>query len=86
MNFNTNGECGAPVTGNDLNFGSVSGNVTQANEATLRGWGVRQSDWQWGINAATGGDPARIGGCRLQPAMVQGGQGHRQHGSRRRGL
>ena len=37
------------MTGDALNFGAVSGNVTQVNQATLRGWGVRQSDWQWGI-------------------------------------
>jgi hypothetical protein len=48
MNFELNGEC-AQLTGNDRNFGAVSGNVTQVNPATLRGWNVRQSDWQWGI-------------------------------------
>ena len=48
MNFAANGECAA-LTGDAQNFGAVSGNVTQVNQATLRGWGVRQSDWQWGI-------------------------------------
>jgi hypothetical protein len=48
MNFAQNGECAA-LTGDALNFGAVSGNVTQVNPETLRGWGVRQSDWQWGI-------------------------------------
>ena len=48
LNFAANGECPA-LTGDGVNFGSVSGNVTQVNQATLRGWGVRQSDWQWGI-------------------------------------
>ncbi|HLG55107.1 MAG TPA: TonB-dependent receptor [Vicinamibacterales bacterium] len=48
MNFAQNGECAA-LTGDALNFGSVSSNLTQVNQATLRGWGVRQSDWQWGI-------------------------------------
>ncbi|HEU4687256.1 MAG TPA: hypothetical protein VFS23_02790, partial [Vicinamibacterales bacterium] len=48
MNFAANGECAA-LTGDALNFGSASGNVTQVNQATLRGWGVRQNDWQWGI-------------------------------------
>src|SRR4030095_4266900 len=48
MNFAANGECPA-LTGDALNFGAVSGNVTQVNQATLRGWGVRPSDWQWGI-------------------------------------
>jgi hypothetical protein len=48
MNFAANGECAA-LTGDALNFGAVSGNVTQVNPATLTGWGVRQSDWQWGV-------------------------------------
>jgi hypothetical protein len=48
LNFAANGEC--PVaTGDTVNFGSVSGNITQVNQETLRGWNVRQSDWQWGI-------------------------------------
>jgi len=48
MNFDANGECLA-MTGNDRNFGGVSGTVTQVNQETLHGWGVRQSDWQWGV-------------------------------------
>ncbi len=48
MNFDANGECLA-MTGNDRNFGGVSETITQVNQATLRGWGVRQSDWQWGV-------------------------------------
>ena len=48
MNFAQNGEC-LGVTGDSLNFGTVTGNVTQVNQDTLKGWGVRQSDWQWGI-------------------------------------
>ena len=48
MNFAQNGECAA-LTGDALNFGGVSGNLTQVNQETLRGWGVRQHDWQWGI-------------------------------------
>jgi hypothetical protein len=48
LNFAANGECPA-ATGDALNFGAVSGNVTQVNQATLRGWNVRQSDWQWGV-------------------------------------
>ena len=48
LNFAANGECAA-LTGDAVNFGAVSGNVTQVNPATLRGWNVRQSDWQWGI-------------------------------------
>jgi hypothetical protein len=48
LNFAANGECPA-LTGNDVNFGGVSGNVTQVNQETLHGWNVRQSDWQWGV-------------------------------------
>jgi hypothetical protein len=48
LNFDANAECLA-VVGNNRNFGAVSGNVTQVNQATLRGWNVRQSDWQWGV-------------------------------------
>jgi hypothetical protein len=48
LNFAQNNEC-APLSGNDLNFGAVSGALTQVNQATLRGWGIRQNDWQWGI-------------------------------------
>jgi hypothetical protein len=48
MNFAANGECAA-LTGDALNFGGVSTNLTQVNQATLRGTGVRQRDWQWGI-------------------------------------
>ncbi|HTM02483.1 MAG TPA: TonB-dependent receptor [Vicinamibacterales bacterium] len=43
-----NGECAA-LTGNDLNFGATSGNITQVNQDTLRGWGARDYDWQWSI-------------------------------------
>ena len=48
MNFAQNNECQA-VTGDSLNFGTVSGNITQVNQDTLHGWNVRQSDWQWGV-------------------------------------
>jgi hypothetical protein len=48
MNFDANGECLA-MTGNDRNFGGVSGTSTQVNQATLRGWNIRQSDWQWSV-------------------------------------
>jgi hypothetical protein len=43
-----NGECAA-LTGNNLNFGGTSGNITQVNQDTLKGWGVRDYDWQWSI-------------------------------------
>jgi Carboxypeptidase regulatory-like domain len=48
LNFAANGECPA-ATGDTLNFGQASGNITQVNQDTLHGWGVRQNDWQWGI-------------------------------------
>ena len=43
-----NGECAA-LTANNLNFGSTSNNLTQVNQDTLKGWGVREYDWQWSI-------------------------------------
>jgi hypothetical protein len=43
-----NGECAA-LTGNNLNFGGLSGIVDQVNQDTLRGWGARDHDWQWSI-------------------------------------
>jgi hypothetical protein len=39
----------AALTGNNLNFGNANPNVTQVNQDTLRGWGVRENDWQWGL-------------------------------------
>jgi hypothetical protein len=46
--FTANGECAA-LTGNNLNFGGVSGLLTQVNPDTLKGWGARDYDWQWSI-------------------------------------
>jgi hypothetical protein len=43
-----NGEC-ATLTGNSLNFGGLSGVITQVNQDTLTGWGARDYDWQWSI-------------------------------------
>jgi hypothetical protein len=43
-----NGECAA-LTGNNLNFGGLSGNITQVNQDTLTGWGARDHDWQWSL-------------------------------------
>src|SRR5690606_17409156 len=48
LDFSAHGECVA-LTGNNLNFGNVGSGLTQVNPATLRGWGVRENDWQWGI-------------------------------------
>src|SRR5688572_4315957 len=39
----------AALTGNNLNFGGASGNITQVNPDTLHGMGVRGNDWQWGV-------------------------------------
>jgi hypothetical protein len=44
------GDTCAALTGNNLNFGNVSTGLAQVNPATLKGWGVRENDWQWGIN------------------------------------
>jgi hypothetical protein len=37
------------LTGNDLNFNGTSASLTQVNPDTLKGWGVRENDWQWGL-------------------------------------
>ena len=41
--------CGA-LSGDDLNFGREGTSFAQVDPKLLGGWGVRQSDWQWGIN------------------------------------
>ncbi len=41
--------CGS-LGGNDLNFGSANPNSTIVNPAILEGWGVRPSDWQFGVS------------------------------------
>jgi hypothetical protein len=43
-----NDECLA-LTGNSLNFGGTSAQLTQVNPDTLHGSGVRENDWQWGL-------------------------------------
>ena len=48
LTLSANGECPG-LTGDALNFGSTGGNLTQVNPETLRGWGVRENDWQWGL-------------------------------------
>jgi hypothetical protein len=37
------------LTGNNLNFNGTSTSLTQVNPDTLKGWGVRENDWQWGL-------------------------------------
>jgi hypothetical protein len=39
----------AALTGENLNFGRSGGNLTRVNPDTLRGWGVRENDWQYGV-------------------------------------
>jgi hypothetical protein len=39
----------AALGGDNLNFGKTGGNLDQINQDTLRGWGVRENDWQWGV-------------------------------------
>ncbi len=85
MNFAANGECPA-ATGDTLNFGQASGNITQVNQETLHGWGVRQNDWQWGLTLQHEVIPAPVGGGLIQPPVVQRAQGDRQHPARSRGL
>jgi hypothetical protein len=41
--------CGA-LTGDDLNFGQSGQNLARVDSNLLSGWGVRENDWQWGIN------------------------------------
>jgi hypothetical protein len=41
--------CGA-LSGDDLNFGRTGQNFTRVDPRLLGGWGVRQNDWQWGVN------------------------------------
>ena len=43
-------ECAA-ATGDYLILGGLSSNITQVNPETLRGWRVRDYDWQWSIGA-----------------------------------
>jgi hypothetical protein len=41
-------ECAA-ATGDYLILGGLSSNITQVNQDTLHGWGVRDYDWQWSV-------------------------------------
>ena len=51
LNFNaqTSPDSCAALGGNNLNFGSQSATATRVNQDMLHGWGVRASDWQWGV-------------------------------------
>jgi len=51
LNFNAQtavDNCAA-LGGSDLNFGSTNPAATRVNQEMLHGWGVRASDWQWGL-------------------------------------
>ncbi|HEU4688962.1 MAG TPA: TonB-dependent receptor [Vicinamibacterales bacterium] len=39
----------AALGGDNLNFGKTGANLDQINQETLRGWGVRENDWQYGV-------------------------------------
>jgi hypothetical protein len=41
--------CGA-LTGDQLNFGATAQNLERVDPDLLHGWGVRQNDWQFGVN------------------------------------
>jgi len=43
------GDVCAALTGNNLNFGRLGNATTTTDPALLNGWGVRPSDWQWGV-------------------------------------
>jgi hypothetical protein len=46
----TGGDFCGSLGGNQLNFGSTNPGSTIVNPAILQGWGVRPSDWQFGVN------------------------------------
>ena len=49
-NLATGGDFCGSLGGTDLNFGSANPNSTIVNPAILEGWGVRPSDWQFGVS------------------------------------
>jgi hypothetical protein len=49
-NLATGGDRCAALGGNDLNFGNANPNLTIIDPAILEGWGVRESDWQFGVS------------------------------------
>jgi hypothetical protein len=50
-NLAAGGDRCAAVGGADLNFGNASPGLTIIDPAILEGWGVRESDWQFGVSA-----------------------------------
>jgi carboxypeptidase family protein len=49
-NLATGGDDCASLGGNDLLFGSANPNSTIVNPAILEGWGIRPSDWGFGVS------------------------------------
>lgn len=49
-NTATGGDRCAAIGGADLNFGSTNPNLVNIDPAVLEGWGVRESDWQFGVS------------------------------------
>ena len=49
-NLAAGGDRCAALAGNDVNFGNANPNLTIINPDTLHGWGVRPSDWQFGLS------------------------------------
>jgi hypothetical protein len=46
----TGGDQCAALTGDNANFGNANPNLTRINPDILEGWGVRPSDWQFGVS------------------------------------
>jgi hypothetical protein len=49
-NLASGGDRCAALGGNDLNFGIANPSLTIIDPAILDGWGVRESDWQFGLS------------------------------------
>ena len=49
-NLATGGDRCAALGGDDLNFGNPNPDLTIIDPAILEGWGVRESDWQFGVS------------------------------------
>ena len=49
-NLASGGDRCAALGGNDLNFGNPNPGLTIIDPAILEGWGVRESDWQFGVS------------------------------------
>ena len=83
-NLATGGDRCAALGGTDLNFGNANPNSTIVNPAILEGWGVRPSDWQFGVSVQQELLPRVARRSRLQPALVPELLRHRQPARRPR--